>query len=103
MYNLGFAIFTVGSILLSLTWGTGSAGATQLIIFRVIQGIGGALLMANSTAILTDAFPVEQRGMAMGINMIAAIVGLHPDTVIVFGDAPPQVLRLKLAGNGSAR
>jgi len=75
MYNLGFAIFTVGSILLSLTWGTGSAGATQLIIFRVIQGIGGALLMANSTAILTDAFPVEQRGMAMGINMIAAIVG----------------------------
>jgi len=75
MYNLGFAVFTIGSILLSLTWGTGTQGATQLIVFRVIQGIGGALLMANSTAILTDAFPVEQRGMAMGINMIAAIVG----------------------------
>jgi EmrB/QacA subfamily drug resistance transporter len=75
MYNLGFAVFTVGSILLSLTWGTGAAGATQLIVFRVVQGIGGALLFANSTAILTDAFPVHQRGMAMGINMIAGIVG----------------------------
>ncbi|MGZ4137927.1 MAG: MFS transporter, partial [Actinomycetota bacterium] len=75
MYNLGFLIFTVGSILLSLTWSTGAAGATELIVFRVVQGIGGALLFANSTAILTDAFPVDQRGMAMGINMIAAIVG----------------------------
>ena len=82
MYNLGFAIFTLGSILLSLTWGTGPAGATQLIVFRVIQGIGGALLMANSTAILTDAFPVEQRGMAMGINMIAAIVGSFVGLVV---------------------
>ncbi len=82
MYNLGFAIFTGGSILLSLTWGTGPAGATQLIVFRVIQGIGGALLMANSTAILTDAFPVDQRGMAMGINMIAAIVGSFVGLVV---------------------
>src|ERR1051325_5102716 len=75
MYNLGFLIFTLGSILLSITWSHGAAGATELIVFRVVQGIGGALLFANSTAILTDAFPVEQRGMAMGINMIAAIVG----------------------------
>jgi MFS family permease len=75
MYNLGFAIFTVASAALSLTPWTGSAGAMWLIVGRVIQGVGGALLMANSTAILIDAFPVEERGMAMGINMIAAILG----------------------------
>jgi MFS family permease len=75
MYNLGFAIFTAASAALSLTPWHGSAGAMWLIVGRVIQGIGGALLMANSTAILTDAFPVQERGMAMGINMIAAILG----------------------------
>ena len=75
MYNAGFAVFTLASIALSLTPHTGSAGAMELIGMRVIQGIGGALLMANSTAILTDAFPVEQRGMAMGINMMAAMAG----------------------------
>ena len=75
MYNAGFAIFTLASIGLSLTPHTGGAGAMELIAMRVIQGIGGALLMANSTAILTDAFPVAQRGMAMGINMIAAMAG----------------------------
>ena len=75
MYNLGFAIFTVASAGLSLTPWHGQAGAMWLIIGRVIQGVGGALLMANSTAILTDAFPVEERGMAMGINMIAGILG----------------------------
>src|SRR5213078_2256969 len=75
MYNLGFAIFTVASIGLSLTPFAGSSGALWLIVGRVVQGIGGALLMANSTAILTDAFPVEERGMAMGINMIAGILG----------------------------
>jgi MFS family permease len=75
MYNLGFAIFTVASIALSLTPGHGSSAALYLIGLRVVQGIGGALLMANSTAILTDAFPVKERGMAMGINMIAAIAG----------------------------
>jgi EmrB/QacA subfamily drug resistance transporter len=75
MYNAGFAIFTLGSIALSLTPNTGGAGAMELIILRVVQGIGGALLMANSTAILTDAFPVAERGMAMGINMIAAMAG----------------------------
>jgi MFS family permease len=75
MYNLGFAIFTAASAALSLTPWHGPAGAMWLIVGRVIQGIGGALLMANSTAILTDAFPVQERGMAMGINMIAAILG----------------------------
>src|SRR5438477_167174 len=75
MYNLGFLIFTIGSIALSLTWSTGTAGATELIVFRIVQGIGGALLFANATAILTDAFPVDQRGMAMGVNLIAGLVG----------------------------
>ena len=75
MYNFGFLAFTVASIGLSLTPGKGGTGALELIVLRVAQGIGGALLMANSTAILTDAFPVEERGMAMGINMIAAIAG----------------------------
>src|SRR5881227_4090111 len=75
MYNLGFAVFTAASIALSLTPGTGSSAAMYLIIMRVVQGVGGALLMANSTAILTYAFPVEERGMAMGINMIAGIAG----------------------------
>ena len=75
MYNLGFAVFTAASIALSLTPGTGTSAALYLIVMRVVQGVGGALLMANSTAILTDAFPVEERGMAMGINMIAGIAG----------------------------
>ncbi len=75
MYNLGFAIFTFFSILLSITWMTGTAGALWLIIMRVFQGIGGAFLFANSSAILTDAFPANQRGLALGINSVAAIAG----------------------------
>ena len=75
MYNLGFAIFTAGSIILSLTWSTGAAGAIELIVFRMVQAVGGALLMANSAAILTDAFPVNERGMAMGVNQIAGLAG----------------------------
>lgn len=75
MYNMGFAVFTVCSIALSLTYFDGSAGALWLIGWRIVQGIGGALLFANSTAILTDAFPVHQRGTALGINSIAAIAG----------------------------
>jgi MFS family permease len=75
MYNAGFAVFTLASVALSLTPHSGATGAMELIVMRVVQGIGGALLMANSTAILTDAFPVAQRGMAMGINMIAAVAG----------------------------
>ena len=75
MFNLGFAIFTLGAIALSLTWSTGAAGAIELIVFRMVQGVGGAMLMANSAAILTDAFPTHQRGMALGVNQIAALVG----------------------------
>ena len=75
MYNLGFAVFTVASILLSVTWMTGSSGALWLIGMRIVQGIGAAFLFANSSAILTDAFPPEQRGLALGINMVSAIAG----------------------------
>jgi MFS family permease len=75
MYNLGFAVFTVFSILLSVTWLQGPSGALWIIIMRVFQGVGGAFLFANSTAILTDAFPVDERGKAMGINGIAGIGG----------------------------
>jgi MFS family permease len=75
MYNLGFAVFTFFSIMLSITWLTGPAGALWIIIMRIFQGVGGAFLFANSTAILTDAFPQDERGKAMGINGIAAISG----------------------------
>jgi MFS family permease len=75
MYNLGFAVFTVFSILLSITFLTGPAGALWIIIMRVFQGVGGAFLFANSSAILTDAFPEDERGKAMGINGIAAVGG----------------------------
>jgi MFS family permease len=75
MYNMGFAVFTIGSIFLTVTWMHGVPGALWLIIWRVVQGIGGAFLFANSTAILTDAFPANQRGTALGLNSIAAIAG----------------------------
>jgi MFS family permease len=75
MYNLGFAIFTIASIFLAVTWMSGTDAALWLIIWRIVQGIGGAFLFANSTAILTDAFPANQRGTALGINAIAAISG----------------------------
>lgn len=74
-YNMGFAIFTVGSILLWLTPGTGNTGALELVLFRLIQGAGAGFLFSNSAAILTDAFPENQRGLALGINQIAAILG----------------------------
>jgi EmrB/QacA subfamily drug resistance transporter len=75
MYNLGFVIFSVGSILLSFTWSTGPAGAIELIAFRAVQAVGGACLFANSAAILTDAFPSNQRGLALGINGVSFISG----------------------------
>ncbi len=75
LYNLGFAVFTLGSILCSITWSKGMGGEIELIIFRLIQGIGGAFLFSNSAAILTDAFPKNQRGLALGLNQIAAIGG----------------------------
>src|SRR5438552_8749983 len=75
VHNLGFAIFTAASVLLFLTPGKGNTAALELIIFRMLQAIGGSFLQANSTAILTDAFPARQRGMAMGINQVASIIG----------------------------
>ncbi|MCW2754710.1 MAG: transporter [Marmoricola sp.] len=82
MYNLGFAVFSVFSVLLSVDPFQGGAGAWWLILMRVGQGVGGAMLFANSTAILTDAFPAEQRGMALGINQVAAIAGSFLGLVI---------------------
>ncbi|MER7009177.1 MFS transporter [Dactylosporangium sp. NPDC000555] len=75
IYNLGFALFTVTSIALSLDPFDGGGGALWLIGWRVLQAVGGAMLMANSAAILTDAFPAAQRGMALGVNIVAGIAG----------------------------
>ena len=75
IYNLGFVVFTLASIALSLDPYTGSQGAIWLIVWRLVQAVGGAMLMANAAAILTDAFPARQRGMALGINQIAGIAG----------------------------
>ncbi len=75
MYNMGFAIFTVFSILLSVTWLHGTGAALFMIVMRLMQGVGGAFIMANTSAILTDAFPPNQRGLALGTNMVAAIAG----------------------------
>src|SRR5271163_4089608 len=68
MYNLGFAVFTFFSLLLTVTWMSGSAAGIWLIVLRLFQGVGAAMLMANSAAVLTDAFPPGQMGMAMGIK-----------------------------------
>ncbi|MGH3832145.1 MAG: MFS transporter, partial [Pseudonocardiaceae bacterium] len=75
MYNAGFAVFTVFSVLLSVTWLRGTDGVLWMIIMRVLQGVGGAMLLANSNAIITDAFPVERRGLALGLNQVAGIAG----------------------------
>jgi MFS family permease len=75
MFNMGFAIFALFSILLSVSWLQGAAAGWYLIVMRVFQGVGGAMLMANSAAILTDAFPANQRGMALGLNQVSAIAG----------------------------
>ena len=75
LYNLGFVIFTVGSILLAITPGSGNTGATEVIVFRLVQAVGAGFLFSNSAAILTDAFPSHERGMALGMNQIAFIGG----------------------------
>jgi len=75
VYNLGFVVFTLASVALSLDPLTGPDGAMWLIGWRFVQAFGGAMLMANSAAILTDAFPANKRGMALGINQIAGISG----------------------------
>ncbi len=76
MYTLGFAIYTLSSIMLTITWMDGTHAALYLVIMRVFQGVGAAFLLANSGAILTDAFPPNQRGLALGINNVAAISGV---------------------------
>jgi MFS family permease len=75
MYNMGFAIFACASLALSVDPLKGGGGALWLIGFRVVQAVGGSMLMANSAAILTDAFPARQRGMALGVNQITALAG----------------------------
>ncbi len=75
IYNLGFVVFTLASIALSLDPYTGGGGALWLILWRVVQAFGGAMLISNSAAILTDAFPANQRGMALGINQVVGISG----------------------------
>ena len=82
IYNAGFAVFAVASVILAMVPFDGGAAALWLIGFRVLQGIGGAMLMANSTAILTDAFPAHQRGMALGFNQVAALAGSFGGLVI---------------------
>jgi MFS family permease len=82
IYNLGFLIFAASSVLLAVTWMRGDAAALWLIGWRIVRGVGGACLMANSSAIITDAFPAHQRGTALGINGVAAIAGSFLGLVI---------------------
>ncbi|WP_125611721.1 MFS transporter [Specibacter cremeus] len=82
MYNAGFAVFTVFSVLLSVTWLQGTAGVLWLIVMRILQGVGGAMLMANSNAIITDVFGVHERGLALGLNQVAGIAGSFLGLVI---------------------
>ncbi len=82
IYNLGFVIYTAASLLLAVDWLTGVAGADYLIVLRIVQGIGGACLMANAAAIITDAFPANQRGMALGINNIVGVSGMFIGLVL---------------------
>jgi MFS family permease len=82
IYNLGFVIYTVASLLLTIDWMTGRAGATYLVVFRIVQGVGGACLLANAAAIITDAFPADQRGMALGINNIVGVSGMFVGLVL---------------------
>ncbi len=82
IYNLGFVIYTVASLFLTVDWMTGRAGASYLIVFRVVQGLGGACLLANAAAIITDAFPSNQRGMALGINNIVGVSGMFVGLVL---------------------
>src|SRR5258708_14350071 len=96
IYNLGFVVFTVASIGLSLDPLTGGGGALWLIGWRVAQAFGGAMLMSNSAAILTDAFPANRRGMALGVNQIPGIsrqfVGLPLGGLLAAWRSPPVFL-----------
>src|SRR5271168_1693336 len=90
IFNLGFIVFTVFSLLLSVTWLTGTPAAIWLIGMRVGQGVGGAMLFANSSAIITDAFPADKRGLGLGINNTAAIAGSFVGLVLGGVLAPVQ-------------
>ena len=82
IYNLGFLIYTVASLILAVDWLSGREGATFLIVFRIVQGVGAACLLANAAAIITDAFPADQRGMALGINNIVGVSGMFVGLVL---------------------
>src|SRR6201995_3128098 len=82
IYTLGFVIYTVASLMLAIDWMTGTNGALFLIGFRIVQGIGGASLLPNPAAILTDPFPANQRGMALGINNIVGVSGMFVGLVL---------------------
>src|SRR6185312_15057289 len=82
IYNLGFVIYTFASLMLAIDWMTGTDGALFLVGFRLVQGVGGACLLANSAAILTDAFPANQRGMALGINNIVGVSGMFVGLIL---------------------
>ena len=82
LFNLGFLIFTVGSIGCALVPNGGGAGALEIIIWRIVQGVGGAMVMANSTAIITDAFPADRRGFALGVNQVSALAGSFMGLII---------------------
>jgi MFS family permease len=82
IYNLGYVIYTVASLMLAIDWLTGTDGALWLVVFRIVQGIGGACLLANAAAIITDAFPSNQRGMALGINNIVGVSGMFVGLVL---------------------
>jgi MFS family permease len=75
LFNLGFLIFTIASVGCALVPNGGGAGALEIIVLRVVQGVGGAMVMANSTAIITDAFPPDRRGFALGVNQVSALAG----------------------------
>ncbi len=75
IFTIGFALFTFFSLLLAVTWLTGTSGALWLIVMRIGQGVGGSMIFANTSAIVTDAFPADQRGLALGINNTAAVSG----------------------------
>jgi MFS family permease len=82
LFKIGFIVFTAAALGLTLVWSTGATGAIEIIAFRMIQAVGGAMMMANSAAIITDVFPADQRGMALGINQVAGISGMFIGLVL---------------------
>ena len=102
MYNLGFVIYTFASLFLTIDWLTGRSGALFLVVWRIVQGVGGAFLVGNSGAILTDAFPTHQRGMALGINNVAGISGSFIGLVLG-GLLAPIRLAAGVPGLGAVR